>query len=210
MWRILGCIGVAVCAGTATENIDAYARHRATGDQAGFALGMTFLNFWFAPGTAIALLLGVSPTRPPETVSGFGPQLARLAIAGVLGAGAVFFLWFPAFVRRLESQDLPPGHVAAPGASLYYGVLEPGIMIAFAVLLAGSAVVVIRPSAVRSPQFSAMLVGEGMVGAVAIVTLLVESLQSVLLTLPTVGLVLVVVWTLRAIYRPPAKASTVG
>jgi hypothetical protein len=210
IWRIIGCLGVPSCAWSAVESIDAYQRHRASGDQAGFAMGMTFLNFWFVPATVIALLLSAVPVRPPEVVSGLGPRLVRLAIASVLSAGAVFFLGFQAFVRRMEAQDMPPGHVATSGAWLYYGVVEPAILIAFAGLLAGCAVAVLWPSAARSPWFTAMLVGVGIVGGAAIAALLAESMQSVFLTLPTVALVLVVTWTLRAIHRGPGKESAAG
>lgn len=210
VWRVLGCLGVLGSAWSAVGSLDAYMRHRASSDGVGFAMGMTFLRFWFAPATAIALLLSVGPARPPEAVHGLAARLARLSVVIVLAAGAGFFLWFPMFVLRVEAQDLPPGDVVPWRGWLYYRVLEPGSLIAFAVLLAGSAAATLRPSIVRSPWFKAMLVGVGVVGVITIVDLLAESIQGWILVLPIAALVLVVGWTLRAIHRAPAEDSAAG
>jgi hypothetical protein len=112
IWRIVACLGVWGCTSLARLSIDGYLRHRATGDQAGFALGMAFLVFGFVPTTSIALVLGTAPGAAPAGRTGLTGWLARLAVAGALVAGAAFFLWFPGYVRAMVAQDRPAGRVS--------------------------------------------------------------------------------------------------
>jgi hypothetical protein len=198
IWRIVACLGVCGCTSFARMCIDGYVRHRATGDQAGFALGMTALVFGLVPATSTALVLGTVPGPSIARRIGAGGWLARLAVSGALLAGAAFFLWIPAHIRAMVAQDRPPGP-AEPTAALSFESAAAGVLIAFALLQAACAAVILWPGAARSWWFSALLVAVGVAAVAA--TVIVTGLSgpaALIVAVPWVAWIAVVAWVWRA------------
>jgi len=198
IWRIVACLGVWGCASFARMCIDGYLRHRATGDQAGFALSMAFLVFGYVPATAIALVLGTAPGPTAAERPGLTGWLARLAVASVLVAGAAFFLWFQAHVRAMVARDGPTGPAEAP-ATWSFESAEAGVVIAFALLQAGCGAVVLWPRAARSWWFSAILVAVGVAAVAAVVIVMgLSGPGAVMVAVPWAAWIVTVAWVLRA------------
>jgi len=207
MWRVGACVGVAFCVGLALMNVAAYLHHRDTGDHAGFALGMTILEYWLMPATSIALVMATA-WGGPKAPAAPGPFLARAVVALLFAAGAAFFLGFAWFVRHLEGRGWPAGQDVMPGAQAYAWV-ELATEGGFGLLLAASAAAVLKPAAARSPWFLAVLAGVGIVGVAGIVALLASAPGAVIGGAPPdVALVLVVTWTLHSIRRSPAAVPS--
>jgi hypothetical protein len=197
IWRIVACLGVWGCASLARVSIDGYLRHRATGDQAGFALSMAFLVFGFVPATSISLVLGMAPGPPAAGRIGAGGWLARLAVSGALLTGAAFFLWFQAHVHAMVAQDGAAG--GGERAAWSFESAAAWVLIAFALFQAGCATVILWPSAARSWWFSVLLVAVGLtaVAAAAIVTGL-SGPGALVVAVPWVAWIAVAAWVWRA------------
>jgi hypothetical protein len=197
IWRIVACLGVWGCASFARMCIDGYLRHRATGDQAGFALGMTFLVFGFVPATSISLVLGMAPGPPAVGRIGAGGWLARLAVSGALLTGAAFFLWFQAHVHAMVAQDGPVG--GGERAAWSFESAAAGVLIAFALLQAACGAVILWPGAARSWWFSAILVAVGVAALVAVVIAIgLSGPGALIVAVPWVAWNAVVAWVWRA------------
>lgn len=200
VWRVVGCLGVLACGGLALENLESYVRHRESGDQAGYALGMALLDFAFVPATSIALVLGAGRGLLPGTAAWNRWSLPRFGTAVLLMAGSVFFAALPIHAWRLELRDLPSGHEWTAGALADAGA-EFATLAAFALLLAGCAAAMLWPGVVRSRWFKAVLGIVAAAGVTAIAVLVTASPSSAMLALPTAGLVVLVCRTLWAITR---------
>jgi hypothetical protein len=198
MWRIVACLGVWGCTSLARMSIDGYLRHRATGDQAGFALSMTLLVFGFVPTTSIALVLGTAPGPAAAGRTGLTGWLARLAVSIPLVAGAAFFLWFQARVREMVAQDGPTGS-AEPPAAWSFESAATGVVIAFALFQAACGTVILWPSAARLWWFSAVLVAVGAAAVAAVVIVIgLSGPFALMLAVPWAGWIAVAAWLVRA------------
>lgn len=197
IWRIVAGLGVWGCVSLARMCIDGYLRHRATGDQAGFALSMALLVFGLVPAASGALVLGTAPGPAAAGRTGLAGWLARLAVASGLVAGAAFFLRFPAQVRAMLVQDRPAGH-AEPPAAWSIDSASAGVLIAFALLQAAGAAVILWPGAARSWWFSLILVAVGVAALLATAIVVGQSgLGALILAAPWVGWVFLVAWVQR-------------
>jgi hypothetical protein len=189
--------------------LDFYVRHRATGDQAGFALGLTFLVFFAGPVVAAASILGTAPGPASQRNSG-RERLARFVVALILTGGAAFLVWFQASVRRLQALDLPPGQVPSPEAT-WYGFLASALLIAFALGLAGCAVAVVSATAWRSGWFRMVLLVVGFAAAAAVAGIVVTSgPTSLILAVPAGALLFAVAWTVRSSGRADPNEPVPG
>jgi len=206
IWRIVACLGVGACALLARSNLDRYLRHRDTGDQTGFALGMALLVFGFVPATSAALVLGTAPGAAARERAGPGAWLARLAVSGALITGAGFFLGFPASMRGMRVGDVASGLAEAPGPWSF--ALGEGVLIAFAVLQVACAAAVLRPAASRTWWFGAILVAVGMAALAAVVAAVsMSGPATVMVALPWVAWAFVVAWVVRAMRRSEPEAG---
>jgi hypothetical protein len=148
----------AVCSvALATFNAISYVRHMDTGDQAGFALGMFFLNSYVLPFAGATTMSAVTSAER-ASARGLGPPFSSLAWAPVLSASGALLLVFAAAmgtVTLLQGGSPPrwPDGLYDLLGMVFYSSSMTNVL-AYGLLLAVAGVAfwtVARPSTGRRP-----------------------------------------------------------
>jgi len=102
-----GLLAIAACSAECVLNVWSYERHRASGDQTGFALGMLFLIALFVPVASGLMAAGtlVAARVLRSNVSDDHVERHRVAV-GMLGVAAAFFVLFAVWYFVVEILPL--------------------------------------------------------------------------------------------------------
>ena len=228
-WLVLGCFGLLLATAVIAVDFESYARHQHDSDQAGYMLGLMFLNVWILPPTAAVSLLGSNPggaraeiaTRT-ERVLLVGFEIA-LRVGALVVAAAAWHYW------SHELRGSPSIVVEGAAAASVFHRLYAAVVFGYAGVLWGCSGR-LRTKVERSSRGSSTwIVLTALVGIVVVLLILSETTHSLsqsthsaqsgstwlplmvqntlIVATPTLLFSLIALRTARLLWRRPLRTS---